>query len=149
YQRGLVRFLENHDEPRAAAEFPRERERAAAVTVATTPGITLWHEGEFEGDTVRLPVFLSRRPEEPVGGERRDFHLSLIPAAPEVRRGSWQQCEATGWPGDASAEQLVAWSWDDGEHRSLVVVNLADAPAAARVHVPWDDVGGRTWRLDD
>jgi hypothetical protein len=30
YQRGLVRFLENHDEPRAAAAMPRDRELAAA-----------------------------------------------------------------------------------------------------------------------
>ena len=55
YQRRLVRFLENHDEPRAAAELPPERERAAAVAVATLPGATLWHEGQFEGWRVRLP----------------------------------------------------------------------------------------------
>ena len=33
--------------------------------------------------------------------------------------------------------------------RSLIVVNLADAPAQARVHLPWDDIAGRTWHLDD
>jgi hypothetical protein len=53
YQRGLVRFLENHDEPRAAATMPRDQERAAAVVIATLPGLTLWHEGQFEGRRVR------------------------------------------------------------------------------------------------
>src|SRR5215213_5645783 len=45
YQNRLVRFLENHDEPRAAATFTPDRERAAAVVIATLPGALLWHEG--------------------------------------------------------------------------------------------------------
>ena len=38
YQEKLVRFIENHDEPRAAATFPPAKERAAAVTVFTQTG---------------------------------------------------------------------------------------------------------------
>ena len=49
YQQGLVRFLENHDEPRAAATFAAEKARAAAVTLLTLPGAKLLHEGQFEG----------------------------------------------------------------------------------------------------
>ena len=45
----LVRFLENHDEPRIASCLPACAERAAAVAIATLPGATLWHEGQFEG----------------------------------------------------------------------------------------------------
>ncbi len=80
YQRGLVRFLENHDEPRAAATLSPERERAAAVTIATLPGATLWHEGQFEGRRVRPPVFLARRPEEPVDKELQSFQHQLLAA---------------------------------------------------------------------
>jgi hypothetical protein len=29
------------------------------------------------------------------------------------------------------------------------VVNLSDTPAHARVHLPWDDLGGRAWELSD
>ena len=65
YQSRLLRFLENHDEPRIAARLPADAERAAAVSVATLPGATLWHEGQFEGRRVRPPVFLARRPDEP------------------------------------------------------------------------------------
>jgi Alpha amylase, catalytic domain len=150
YQRRLVRFLENHDEPRAAAALaPPERERAAAVAVATLPGATLWHEGQFEGWRVRLPVFLRRRPDEPVDEQLHAFHLLLLAAAAAIRRGEWTLCEATGWPGDRRYDQLLAWSWTDDDHRSLVVINDADAPVAARVQLPWDDLAGRTWQLDD
>ena len=149
YQRALVRFLENHDEPRAAAVLPPDRQRAAAVAVATLPGATLWHEGQFEGYRVRLPVFLGRRPDETVDEELRAFHLQLLVAAAGSRRGDWALCAATGWPDNHSYDQLLAWSWSDGQHRSLVVVNYADAPASARIQLPWDDLAGRTMRLDD
>ena len=50
YQGRLVRFLENHDEPRAARTFgPPARAKAAAVTIATLPGLTLWHDGQADG----------------------------------------------------------------------------------------------------
>ena len=61
YQQGMVRFIENHDEPRAAAAFPDEKGRAAAIVILTLTGTKLLHEGQFEGRKVRLPVFLSRR----------------------------------------------------------------------------------------
>ena len=149
YQHRLVRFLENHDEPRVAAELSPERERAAAVAVATLPGATLWHEGQFEGWRVRLPVFLRRRPDESVDEELRAFYLLLIAAAATIRRGDWALCEATGWPDDHSYDQLLAWSWTDDDHRALVVINDADAPASARIQLPWDDLAGQTWLLDD
>jgi hypothetical protein len=37
----------------------------------------------------------------------------------------------------------------DDTHRALVILNYADAPAAARVHLPWTDLANQTWRLDD
>jgi len=48
YQEGMIRFIENHDEPRAAAAFPDGRSRAAAVAILTLPGARLLHEGQFE-----------------------------------------------------------------------------------------------------
>jgi hypothetical protein len=69
YQEGMVRFIENHDEPRAAAAFPPGKERAAAVAMLTLTGVKLLHEGQLEGRKVRLPVFLGRRPAEPVDGD--------------------------------------------------------------------------------
>ena len=149
YQQRLVRFTENHDEPRAARELSPARRRAAAVVVATLPGATLWHEGQFEGWSVHVPVLLARRPSERDAPDLRAFHLQLIDTAHSIRGGTWQLCPATGWSDNASCAQLLVWSWRDGRRRALVVVNDADAPATARVHVPWDDIAGRAWVLDD
>ena len=85
YQERLVRFIENHDEPRAAATFPPEKARAAAVLATTLPGAVLLHEGQFEGRKVRLPVFLARRPDEPPDTELRAFYRLFW--APSRRKG--------------------------------------------------------------
>ncbi|MGC2109612.1 MAG: alpha-amylase family glycosyl hydrolase, partial [Candidatus Korobacteraceae bacterium] len=80
YQNKLLRFIENHDEPRAAATFSPAKERAAAVTTSTQTGARLFHEGQFEGRKVRLPVFLGRRPDEPVDRELQQFYRQLLAA---------------------------------------------------------------------
>ncbi|WP_369244743.1 alpha-amylase family glycosyl hydrolase [Streptomyces sp. R41] len=152
HQRGLVRFLENHDEPRAAAAMSPERERAAAVTVATLPGATLWHEGQFEGRRVRPPVFLSRRPEEPVDKELLAFHHRLLAsvASSGMRKGGeWRLLDCTGWPDNPSHDNLVAWCWTTGSARHLVVVNLSDQPAQGRIRLPWTDLRGRPCHLTE
>ena len=73
-----MRFIENHDEPRAAAAFPHEGLRAVAVAALTLPGAKLAHEGQLEGCKVRLPVFLGRRPAEAPDAGLRDFYLRLL-----------------------------------------------------------------------
>ncbi|MCI3270537.1 alpha-amylase family glycosyl hydrolase [Streptomyces cylindrosporus] len=147
YQRGLVRFLENHDEPRAAATLPGERQYAAAVAVATLPGATLWHEGQFEGRKVRPPVFLARRPQEPVDEQLREFYSRLLPAAARVRDGDWQLLATTGWPDNDTHRNLLAWTWTGTRH--LVIVNDSDAPAQGQLPLPWPDLAGRPCRLTD
>src|SRR4029453_3151220 len=78
YQQKLVRFIENHDEPRAAATFSREQARAAAVTTLTQPGARLVPEGQLEGRPAQLRVFPARGPEEPVDAELREFYSRLL-----------------------------------------------------------------------
>jgi hypothetical protein len=153
YQSRLLRFLENHDEPRIASRMPADAERAAAVAVATLPGATMWHEGQFEGRRVRPPVFLSRRPDEQPDPGLAAWYRRLLAAVAthHVRAGTWRLLEATGWPDNQSCRNLVAWSWD-GDHggdRHLVVVNLSGQPAQGRVPLAWADLPGRSWRLTD
>jgi hypothetical protein len=151
YQEKLVRFIENHDEPRAASTFSREKHLAAALTVATLPGARLLYEGQFEGRKVRLPVFLERRPEEPVDEELRAFYRKLLQAVdPEgFREGEWGLCERDGWPGNQVYLNLVAWCRRHGDDRYLIVVNLSDHRSQGLVRVPWHEVGGHSWRLTD
>ena len=150
YQERLVRFVENHDEPRAAATFPGGKARAAAVTALTQTGARLVHEGQLEGRTVQLPVFLARRPEEPVDLELKAFYERLLTALcnPVFRTGEWQLGESGGWEGNSTWQNLVAWGLR-GDSRRLVVVNLGDGPASGHVSLPWDELRGQAWQLDD
>ena len=151
YQGKLLRFIENHDEPRAAATFSPPKQRAFALAIGTLPGIRLFHEGQFEGRKVRLPVFLGRRPDEPGTQELRNFYVDLLHAtnSPIFREGQWSLCNRSGWPDNGSFQNLVAWTWIHKDGRYLVVINLSDFPAQALVQVPWNDAGGRKWQLND
>ncbi len=153
YQSKLVRFIENHDEPRAAVAFSKTKQKAFALMTATLPGIRLFHEGQFEGRKTRLPVFLRRRHDEAVDHDLQRFYARLLKAIdhPTFREGCWTLCEQTGWPDNASFQNIVAWNWQKGhdDERFLIVVNLSDRPAQARVKVPWADAGGEVWQLAD
>ncbi len=153
YQSRLLRFLENHDEPRIASRLPGEAERAAAVTVATLPGATMWHEGQFEGRRVRPPVFLARRPDEPLDADLARWYRRLLAtvASRRVRQGGWRLLEATGWPDNQSCRNLVAWSWggDGGDDRHVVIVNLSADPAQGLIPFGWADLSSRSWQLTD
>ena len=151
YQQKLIRFIENHDEPRAAATFSAAKQRAIAVTMATLPGARLFHEGQFEGRKVRLPVFLGRRPAEPVDEALHAFYGDLLAAVntPAFRDGEWTLCARSGWPDNSSFKNLVAWTWRKGDDRYLIVTNLSDSTVQARIQVPWQDGRGETWRLRD
>jgi hypothetical protein len=151
FQAKLLRFLENHDEPRAASLFSLERERAAAVVTSTLPGARLFHEGQFEGRRVRLPVFLARRPNEPVNPELQLFYSNLLKAIdnPVFRNGEWRLCECSSWPDNRSFENLVAWSWIGGSEEYLIVANLSDRSAQARVSVRSAEKRSGPWLFND
>lgn len=151
YQERLVRFIENHDEPRAVATFAPAKERAAAVTMATLPGARLFHEGQFEGRKVRLPVFLGRRPDEQADEDLRAFYEKLLQTikSPVFHEGQWSLCGRTGWLDNPSFQNLVAWSWAGRDDRYLIVVNLSGGAVQGRVQPPWNDVTEETWQLTD
>jgi len=151
YQQGMVRFIENHDEPRAAAAFPDGKGRAAAVAILTLTGAKLLHEGQFEGRKVRLPVFLGRRPAEPVDHDLAAFYGRLLGEINQdvFRNGEWRLCERSGWPDNQSCQCILAWCWVKEDARHLIVVNFSDGTAQARVHVPWDELRGKTVRLNE
>ena len=150
YQRRLVRFTENHDEPRTTVVLAPPLWRAAAVAALTLPGAVLLYEGQFEGRTVRPPVALGRRPQEPADAELRAFYASLLTTVQRtgLRDGRWALQSLQGWPDNATADALLAWSWTAAASRHLVVVNLSPDPAQGRVLLPWG-VAGRTVVLHD
>jgi len=151
YQDKLVRFIENHDEPRAAATFTPEKERAAAVILMTLPGAKLLYEGQLEGRKVRPPVFLARRPIEPIDVDLQVFYHQLLAAIEqaELREGVWQLCERSGWADNSSHMNMVAWCWNKNDARYLIVVNFSENQSQARIHLPWDNLAARTWQLTE
>jgi hypothetical protein len=150
YQHRLVRFVENHDEARAAAAFGSTRSQAAALAALTQTGARLVHNGQLEGATVHLPVFLGRYPVESPDPTLLAFYRCLLPALadPTFRYGRWRLCDRSGWPGDDRYTNLVAWCWE-GDTRWLIIVNLSDVTAAGRVQAPWADLRDHTWQLTD
>jgi hypothetical protein len=115
------------------------------------PGAKLFHDGQFEGRRIRLPVFLRRGPGEPVDEDLRRFYRRLVRAAnnPALKDGEWSLCECSGWPDNSSFRNVVAWSWRRKSERRVIVVNLAECRSQARVRLPWADLPGGNWRLSD
>lgn len=154
YLRKLLHFIENHDEPRAAATFSPSKARAVAVATFTVPGARLFQEGQFEGRKIRPPVFLGRRPDEPADEELQNFYRKLLDAlrAPAFREGEWRLCECSGWPDNPSYQNLLAWSWTKDDEHYLIAVNLSDNAVQAMIHAPVataPETGGKSLRLVD
>jgi hypothetical protein len=152
FQDKLARFLENHDEPRAAATFAPPMHEAAAVITYLTPGLRFFHQGQFEGRRKRISPHLVRAPIEPPDEAITRFYEQLLLAVrkPTVRDGEWRliQC-VPAWEGNWTWNGFVAFAWQREASRMLVVVNYAANQAQCHVRGPFDDLSGRAVRLTD
>jgi hypothetical protein len=137
YQDKLARFLENHDEPRAAAVFDGQRHEVAAVVTYMSPGLRFFHQGQLEGRRVRISPHLVRAPDEPVNGALQDFYGRLLAALrrPAVRDGRWRLLECRpAWDGNGSWDGFLAFLWEGKGETLLVAVN--QSPKSAQCYVP-------------
>ena len=153
YQNKLARFMENHDEPRAAATFAPGMHEAAAVITYLSPGLRFFHQGQFEGRHKRISPHLIRAPREPVDGALQRFYGGLLEVLrqPTVRDGEWRLLHcAPAWDGNWTSDCFIAWSWRgrDGQRR-LIAVNYAANQSQCYVRLPFPDLGGHTVRLKD
>jgi hypothetical protein len=153
YQNKLARFLENHDEPRAAATFPLEVHKAAAVITFLSPGLRFFHQGQFEGRIKRISPHLIRGPKEPTNQELEQFYNRLLAVLrqPTVHEGQWQLLEcAPAWDGNWTRDCFLVFAWlGSGAERLLVAVNYAGNQSQCYVRLPFADLGNRQWRLLD
>ena len=153
FQNGLARFLENHDEPRAAATFAPGMHEAAAVVTYLTPGLRFFHQGQFEGRRTRISPHLVRAPQEPPDKELAQFYEGLLAVLrqPVVRDGQWRLLECLpAWDGNWTCESFIAWSWHaQGGQRRLMVVNYAGSQGQCYVRLPFPELAGRPVRLTD
>jgi hypothetical protein len=153
YQDKLARFLENHDEPRAAATFPPGIHEAAAVITYLSPGLRFFHQGQLDGRKKRISPHLGRGPDEPTDEKLRAFYERLLAVLKKaaVRDGSWQLLECTpAWDGNWTHDCFVAFSWQGAaDERLVVAVNYAGNQSQCHARLPFPDLGGKKWRLQN
>ena len=153
YQNKLARFLENHDEPRAAAAFAPEVHEAAAVVTFLSPGLRFFYQGQFEGRKKRISPHLVRGPEEPVDQKLKQFYDRLLAVLrrPVARDGQWQLLDcAPAWNGNWTWDCFLVYSWQGSmDERLLVAVNYAPNQSQCYARLPYSDLAGSHWRLQD
>jgi len=147
YQQRSLRFLENHDEERAARLLPSEPwQFAAASIVATIPGMLLLHEGQMEGRTVRVPVQLRRRPDEAPNARVRSFYGELMKAInhPVFKKGEWRLLSVrAAWHDNYTWQNFLCFWWGEKLHGDrLVVINYAPHTGQCYVDLPLDMIEG-------
>jgi hypothetical protein len=153
YQRKSARFLENHDEPRAAATFPPGVHEAAAVLTYFCPGLRFFHQGQLQGWTQKISVHLCRGSEQPTDRDLQALYRQILDALRlrAVRNGEWQLLECKpAWEGNWTWDCFITFAWQgaDGQ-RAIAVVNYAPNQSQCYIPLPWSDLGGQMYRLKD
>jgi hypothetical protein len=160
YQDKVVRFLENHDEDRAASVFTNpDQHMAAAVLTFTSPGLHFVHDGQQAGRRRRISMHIMRRlPEdEDVGDEQlKPRYKTLLKAVKgaALRDGAWERCHVYERLGDGSETPCtrvmahLCWSPPEGggpfTEIVVCVVNYSPIPLNVRIAVTECGNGAKT-----
>lgn len=134
YQSKLARFLENHDEPRAAAVFPRQRIASVVTLFSTLPGMRFYHHGQLDGLQTFVPMPLAKAQSETTDGPIRALYEKLLrfTQADVFHNGEWRLLDVLS-AGDDTYKDIVAYRWSRGSDQRLIVVNLGSHTALGRV----------------
>ena len=156
YQRRCVRFLENHNEQRAAARFPHpDHHRGALFITGMVPGMLLCHHGQEDGRVLHASLPACRRPPEDGRDEHRANHRDLLHLLGESARmhGEWKLLTARG----DQRNPVVCCLWTQQAHVGLLVAvnaswqpcrSAVDAgPLAGRDQRFQEVFGGADWEL--
>ena len=152
FQSRSARFLENHDEPRAAATFSEDVHRAAAIVTFLIPGLRFFHQGQFEGYRVRIPVHLDRGPAETTDPDLRDFYQRLLACLHQqtFRSGEWRLLECSrAWDGNWTSQDFICFSWGDASNCFLIAINYSSHQSQCVVQMPFENLENRQVRLTD
>ncbi len=153
FQGKLARFLENHDEPRAAEIFAGKAHEAATVATYLAPGLRLFHQGQLSGARTRISTHLCRAVEEPDDASIVAFYARLIEILGQevFRTAEWRLLDPEpAWPGNPTCENFLAWSWtSDNGRTAVVIINYADVRGQCRLRFPIPRGIGDTITLAD
>ena len=157
YQSKLARFLENHDEPRAASTFAHAQHPSVAVASYLTPGLKFFYHGQWTGAKAQISPHLVRAPEEPPNPQLETLYCKLTELLkdPIFHSKDWELLEiARAWTDNWSSDCLLAWIWKEaaavGKAPRLVmcIVNLAEHEAQCKIAIPeWlRSFSGANWQ---
>jgi hypothetical protein len=153
FQAKSVRFLENHDEPRAAGSFSWPVHQAATIVTYLVPGLRFFHEGQLEGRRVKVSMHLGRRPEEPVDAAIQTFYGRLLACLkrPELRDGDWRLLECRpAWDENPTWWFYFAFLWKGPDGQVLLgVVNFGPTQGQCRISVGRELLIGKNVVLTD
>jgi hypothetical protein len=153
FQNKSVRFLENHDEQRAAAAFSWPVHQAAAIVTFLVPGLRFFHEGQLEGRRAKVSMHLGRRPQESEDPAIRAFYWRLCDCLkrPELREGKWQLLDCKpAWDANPTWWFYLAFDWVSETGQTLIcVVNYGPTQGQCRVHLPFEHLASEKVLLND
>lgn len=154
YQDRLARFLENHDEPRAASVLPWPQHQAAAIATFFAPGLRFFHQGQLVGAQVRVPVHLRRAPAEVHSADIAAFYDRLVAAlraSDTFREGAWSLiAPQLAWAGNPTWQEFISYAWESSDGgRYVIVVNYSDRQGQCRLRLPFAGLAGLQLRLLD
>jgi hypothetical protein len=131
----LVRFLENHDEARAAASFGDSLEAAVAVAL-TAPGMRFYFDGQLDGARIKSPVQLGRWPGEEPDAQIHDLYDRILRTTNKAlfHDGTWELLGVYG-AGDTTYDDLVAFSWRKGTEHAVIAANVSTHEAQGLVQL--------------
>lgn len=139
FQHKLLRFIENHDEPRSIGHFGREKIKAAACAALTVPGMKMIYGGQMMGFKHHVPVQFKRGAVEKADAGITFFYAQLMEclASPVFREGEWGLLEAAPVHAeDFTWNQILAWFWRFGNKIRIIVINYSDRTARAHIKLP-------------
>ena len=128
YQKKLLRFIENHDEPRAFAIFGSEKSKMLALLLYTLPGARLIHQGQRQGRKLQIPVQLGRIPNEANQSWLEKFYKALfdLNIFDSSFEGSWHLLSTDQLPNRKELNPILSYYWDFPSKIILVLCNFAE-----------------------
>jgi hypothetical protein len=148
-QTGLVRFLENHDEPRSAVTLAPCLPAAVSLLVSL-PGMRFVFDAQMEGGRVHAPVQLGRWPDETPDAEVRALYERALRFADAelLHDGDWKLLGVSP-AGDGSFEDIIAYRWRSADALAVIAINLGAGTSHAHVVVGGDLSGGGILEFED
>lgn len=125
-----LKFIENHDEARAAGVFGPEKLKSAAFLLAISGGAHLYHQGQLEGFKIKLPLYLTRGLGEQTDENTHSFYKKLLPALKDIPLSAMQRETVAlfpAWKENETYKNFIAiFGRIQGGHY-LAVANYSDA----------------------